>query len=194
MNPLTFEYKINVREYHTAVYFGLTTRYRNMLRIFLVVAAVALLCALGASFGLIPPIMFPAYVFLGYLVWLLFLLARTEHGILKVTKSAQSPLGKTLRLSFGRDNLKVETPQTSDKAVHQLSNLFLVFELSNLFMIYLDPVNTILLPHRTMSPEQRAAVREKFQDNLHDRFQTRFGRMKTPKIQPLTGGRNRRLF
>lgn len=191
MNPLTFEYKINIREFHTAVYFGLVTRYRNMIRIFVVVAAVALLCTVGSLFGIIPSIMFPAYVFLGYLVWLLFLLAQTEHGVLKTTKSAENPLDRTIRLSFGRDTLKVETPHNGEKAVHQLPNLCLVFELSNLFMIYLDPANTILLPMRVMDAQQRAALREKFQDNLHDRFQTRFGQMKAPKIQPLTGGRKR---
>ena len=73
--------------------------------------------------------------------------------------------------------------------MHQIANLFFVFELSNLFMIYLDSANTILLPVRVMNGEQRAALREKFRDSLHDRFQTRFGQMKAPKIRPLTGGR-----
>ena len=45
MSPMTFEYQINMREYHNAVYFGFVNRYRTMLQIFLVVAAVALLCA-----------------------------------------------------------------------------------------------------------------------------------------------------
>ena len=189
MNPTTFEYQINMREYHTAVYFGFVNRYRTMLQIFLVVAAVALLCTAGGFFGGIPVIRFPSYIFLGYLIWLLILLAQVEHGVLKMTKLPENPLNRTLRLTFGRDQFKVETPSNTDKAVHQIANLFFVFELSNLFMIYLDPANTILLPVRVMNGEQRAALREKFRDSLHDRFQTRFGQMKAPKIRPLTGGR-----
>ena len=138
---------------------------------------------------MIPVIRFPSYIFLGYLIWLLILLAQVEHGVLKMTKLPENPLNRTLRLTFGRDQFKVETPSNTDKAVHQIANLFFVFELSNLFMIYLDPANTILLPVRVMNGEQRAALREKFRDSLHDRFQTRFGQMKAPKIRPLTGGR-----
>ncbi len=187
MNPLSFEYKISVREYHSALYFGLATRYRNMLRIFIVVSAVALICYLGGLFGIIPVIAFPSYIFLGYLVWLSFSLARIEHGVLKMLKNPQNPLRTTIRLEVVRDQLKVETPHNHEKASHQLSQLFLVFELSNLFLIYLDPINTIILPHRTMDAAQRSALRERFQAQLHDRFQSRFGYLKAPKLRPLTG-------
>lgn len=191
MNPLVFEYKVDLREYHTAVYFGLTNRYRTLLLIFLAVAAVALLCAAGAALGLFPFFTLPSYLFLGYLVWLLILLGRTEHGILKLTKSPQNPLIKTMRMTFARDTLRIETPADGGKATHQLSQLFLVFELSNLFMIYLDPANVLLLPVRAMSGEQRAALRDLFREALHDRFQSRYGRTKAPKIQSLTGRRGR---
>ena len=189
MKPLTFEYQIGMKEIHTAVFFGQVTRYRNAIRIFVVVAAVALICWLGAVMGLIPYIAFPSYIFLGYLIWLLFLMARTEHDILKMTKQPNGTLQHPLRLTFERNTLKVETPHNREKAVHQLDALFLAFELSNLFILYISPANAILLPLRVLDAEQRVAVREKLQESLHDRFQTRFGIYKTPKMQSLSGRR-----
>ncbi len=191
MNPLVFEYKVDLREYHTAVYFGLVNRYRTALLIFLAVATAALLCTAGAALGLFPLFMLPAYLFLGYLVWLLILLGRAEHGILKLAKRPDSPLGRTMRMTFGRDTLRIETPGDGGKAVHPFTRLFLVFELSNLFMIYLDPANVLLLPARVMTGGQRAELRELLREALHDRFQSRYGRTKAPKIRSLTGKRGR---
>lgn len=192
MNNLVFTYYPSMSDYHSAVYFATITRHRLGFRIFVVSAVVAAICTGGAYVGVMPPFMLPAYIFLGYLVWAIIICAQTEHGILKYAKHEESILQKKIVLTFARDSLKIGTPHNGKISTVQLDKMFLGFELSNMFLLYLDGAQSIMLPHRVMTPEQRAEVRSVLQDNMHDRFSTRFGySAKAPKMKPLVGKRRK---
>ena len=194
MNDLVFTYALSIANYRAAVYFASITRHRIGFRIFVVSAAVAAICMAGTYMGLMPVFMLPAYIFLGYLVWAIILCAQIEYGILKYSKHQESMLHKEMTLTFARGGLKIDTPHNGKSSTIKLSDLFLAFELSNMFLIYLDGAQSIMLPHRAMTPQQRAEVREILQDNLHDRFSTRFGYGATAaKLKPLAG-KKRGLF
>lgn len=175
MNNLTFTYSPNIRDYHAAVYFATVTRHRMGFRILALSALVAAVSTGGGYLGLFPTFMLPAYIFLGYLVWALFICAQTEHSILKYAKSKDSILQKEITLSFMRDSVSINTPYNGKQDTVKLENLFFGFELSNMFLIYLDGAQSLMLPIRVMTPQQRANLRELLQDHMHERFSTRFG-------------------
>ncbi|HWP52195.1 MAG TPA: YcxB family protein [Clostridia bacterium] len=194
MNDLVFTYATSIANYRAAVYFASITRHRVGFRIFVVSAIVAAICMAGTYIGLMPVFMLPAYIFLGYLVWAIILCAQIEYGILKYSKHKESMLHKEMTLTFARGSLKIDTPHNGKSSTIKLLDLFLGFELSNMFLLYLDGAQSIMLPHRAMTPQQRAEVREILQDNLHDRFTTRFGYGATAaKLKPLAG-KKRGLF
>lgn len=194
MNDLVFTYAPSIANYRSAVYFAAVTRHRIGFRIFALSAIVAAIYTAGTYLGLLPAFMLPAYIFLGYLVWAIILCAQIEYSILKYSKNKDGMLSKEITLSFMRGNLKIDTPHNGKSSTVKLADLFLGFELSNMFLLYLDGAQSIMLPHRAMNPQQRAEVRELLQDNLHDRFSTRFGYGATvAKLKPLTG-KKRGLF
>ena len=84
-------------------------------------------------------------------------------------------LNKQINLEFVRGNLKIETPHNGKSSSVKLENLFYAFELSNMFLLYIDGAQSIMLPIRAMTPQQRADLRELLKDQMHDRFSTRFG-------------------
>ncbi|MFV0496796.1 MAG: YcxB family protein [Candidatus Fimivivens sp.] len=196
MKDLILTYALSIVHYRSAVYFAAVTRHRIGFRIFALSAIVAAICTGGAYLGFMPVFMLPAYIFLGYLVWAIILCAQIEYGILKYSKDQENMLSKDITLTFARGTLKIDTPHNGKTATVKLSDIFLAFELSNMFLIYLDGAQSIMLPHRAVTPQQRAEVRELLQDTLHDRFSTRFGYGATAakiKLKPLNG-KKRGLF
>lgn len=194
MNDLVFTYAPSIANYRAAVYFAAVTRHRIGFRIFALSAIVAAICTAGSYLGLIPVFMLPAYILLGYFIWAIVLCAQIEYGILKYTKNKDSMLHKEMTLTFARGSLKIDTPHNGKSATVKLSDLFLGFELSNMFLLYLDGAQSIMLPHRAMTPQQRAEVRELLQDHLHDRFSTRFGYgAAAVRLKPING-KKRGLF
>jgi len=175
MNEIKATFSPQVSEYRTAVYFATSLRYQLFLKIFLAVAAVALLCQMAMSFGVIPTFMLPAYIFLGYLICIAFMCARLEHGIYKYSKSKDTVLFKEMSVTFAGGNMKVETPYNGKSFSLPLDRLFYVVELNNLFLIYIDYQQSILLPTRALSGRQRNEVRSLILNAIKDRFSTRYG-------------------
>lgn len=193
MGTLRFEYALTLSDYRMALFFGNSIRHRTLLRIFVVTAVVAAVYSAGGYLGIWPFSMLPAYIFFGYAVWLLFLIAQIQHGMLKYIKSPQNLIGKTVIISIDRSAIRLETPHTGETASYPLQNLFYVFEISRMFLIYLNAEQSVLLPFRAMSASERTELRDRFRGAVNDRFQTRYGLGAAPKMQPLDG-RKRRFF
>lgn len=174
MNSINITYSPSLGDYHKAVFYALVLRHLNALRIFVLSAVVALICYLVSLFGVAASFMLPAYIFMGYFVWLLYLCAVTEHGVIKYAKSEECILNEEIILTVDSSTMKIETPYNHKKSVIKLSELFVGFEINGLFLIYINAADSIMIPHRALSARQRADLRELFQDNLHDRFSTRF--------------------
>lgn len=193
MHTMKFEYAVTLSDYRMALYFGSTIRYRRSLQIFLIAGAVVALYSAGGLLGIWPMSLLPAYVFLGYAVWLLFLITRLQHGVLKYVKSPDSLIGKPVTVTVDHASMKVETPgQGGQPDVHRLDKLFMVFEISRMFLIYVNPEQSVLLPFRAMSSSERVELRDRFREAIgSDRLQTRYGFIAAPKMQPLDGRRKR---
>ena len=175
MNEIKANYQLTTNHYRTAVYYAAVLRHRLMLIIAIAVGLTALACWISSALGFMPPFMLPAYLFIGYAIWLLFICGSLEHGILKYSKNPDCILYKDMSVTFAKGNMKVDTPYNKKSFTVSLNKLFYAFELNNIFIIYVDGAQSILLPHSALSASERAEVRSLLTNALGDRFSTRFG-------------------
>lgn len=186
MNELSITFAPTMRDYHIAVYYAAVHRYKLGFRLLVVSGFTAIACWISAYMGLMPHSRFMGYIFLGFLMWAIIICAQLENGILKYSKSGDAIIGKEMTLTFTRDKLKISTPYNGKSSVVKLDSLFCGFEISYMFLIYLDGAQSIILPHHATTADERAQVRSILRDNLHDRFYTKnsYNSM-LPKRSPL---------
>lgn len=186
MNEITVTFIPTMRDYHLAVYYAAVNRHKLGFRLFVVSGLTFAACQLSAYFGLMPQASFVGYIFMGFLVWAILVLAQLESGILKYAKSGDALIGHEMTLSFTREKLKISTPYNGKSDVVRLDSLFCAIEISSMFLIYLDGAQSIMLPHHATTAEQHSQIRSILRDNLHDRLYTRndYNSM-LPKRSPL---------
>lgn len=186
MNELSITFAPTMRDYHIAVYYAAVHRYKIGFRLLVVSGLTAAACWISAYLGLMPHTRFMGYIFLAFLVWALLILAQLENGILKYSKSADAIIGKEMTLTFSRGRIKISTPFNGKSSIVDLNSLFCGFEISSMFLIYLDAAQSIILPHHATTAEQRSQVRSILRDSLHDRFYTKHSyNSMLPKRSPL---------
>lgn len=186
MNDLSITFTPTLRDYHIAVYYAAVHRYRNGFRLLVVSGLTAAACTFSAYLGLMPHTRFMGYIFLAFLVWGILILAQLESGILKYAKDPAAVIGKEMTLTFTFDKMKISTPYNGQKSVVSLDSLFCGFEISSMFLIYLDAAQSVMLPLHALSAEQRSQVRSILQNCLHDRFYTKHSYNSfLPKRSPL---------
>ncbi len=186
MKEIKAVYTLDVKDYHAAVFFAAAIRYRKLIIIFIAIAIAAIACQLSAMVGLMPPFALPAYIALGYTIWLTLICVRLEHGVLKYSKSKDCILYKEMSVTFAKGCMKVDTPYNGKSFTLALDKLFYAAELKNLFIIYIDPQQSILLPCRALTPSEHTEVRSLLLNALKDSFSTRYGyNNMLPKRSPL---------
>jgi len=176
MERIKAEYQITVSDLRQASYYGLFMRRRRPLQIMFVVLAAGVLYAAGAGLGLgevNPLVLFLAGA---YLLWGLLLFAGTERDILRYIKSPDSLIGCTYAAVLESHRITLRIPEKKAEFTKPIGELACVFELSRMFLIYVDSQQVYLLPHRALTKEERASLREVFRKRLGDRFSSRFGR------------------
>lgn len=178
METIQAAYQITVGDFRKASYFGLFLRHRRPLRILFVVLAVGILYGLGAYYGLgrVNPLVL--FITVAYLGWGLLLFAGTERNILRYLRSPETLIGCRYEVTIESHRIRTQIPQRKVNVSYQLNQLTCVFELSHLFLIYTTPQETYLLPKRSLTEEQIAALRQTFRDRLGDNFGSRFDKKK----------------
>ena len=172
---MKFDYYLTASDYRAALYFGTVVRMQKALRIAFIMCAISLALAVGGYLRLWPEMKYTLYILLGYFVWFVYLLAVTETTVLRYVKKKDNMLGKQMSVVIteeGMFSLKVEGEQDTIRV--PIKNLFLVFENSNMFNIYINEHQTCLLPKRVMGAEDMKTARSLFGRKLKDRFETRF--------------------
>ena len=174
MEKIQTEYTVTVSDFRRASYYGLFLRRRRPLQILFVVLLAALLYGIGASLGLgtANPLVF--FIAAAYLVWGLLLFAGTERSIRQYLRTPGNFIGCTYRATLESHRVQFEVPERGVKAAQQTGSLTCVFELSQLFLIYISVQDLYILPCRALTEAQRAALRENFRRRLGPRFGSRF--------------------
>ena len=184
MEKIRAEYEITVGDFREATYYGLFLRFRRPLQIMFVVLIAGVLYALGGWYGLGTVNYLVLFLAAAYLIWGLLLFAKTEREILKYLRSPDSFVGCRYIVTLESHRLRIQIPERKADVLKQMNQLACAFELSHLFLIYVDAQQAYLLPHRALTADQRLALRKNFRERLGDRFGSRFDKT----------GRGARLF
>ena len=172
--PVRAEYELNLSDYRKAAYYGLAQRYRTGFRMMIVLltAFVIYLLTVLILRTEIMPIVF--FVVGAYVIWALVLMAGTETRIRRYMKDPETVLGKHTVMTIDRNMVEVEIP---DRKIHNkvpVSKLAYAFELTDLFMIYLNTQDTYILPKRAIKEEEVVTVRNLFLKTIPEHFISRF--------------------
>jgi len=174
MEKIKTSYQVTVSDFRRATYFGLFQRHRRALRIMFVVLAVGILYALGGVIGLgqiNPLVLFLAGA---YLIWGLLLFAGAEKGVRQYIRHPDSLIGCEYQMELESNRIRVEVPQRKISFATQINKLTCVFETSRMFLIYSSLQDVHILPHRAITPQQRADLRAVFRKHLGNNFGSRF--------------------
>lgn len=174
MEKIQTEYTVTVSDFRRASYYGLFLRHRRPLQIMFVVLLAAVLYGVGSGIGLgtANPLVF--FIAAAYLIWGLLLFAGTERGIRQYLRTPGNFIGCTYRATLESHRVLFEIPERNISASQQTGNLTCVFELSQLFLIYISAQDLYILPCRALSESQRASLRENFRRRLGKNFGSRF--------------------
>lgn len=176
MERIKAEYHITVSDFRKASYYGLFLRYRRPLQIMLVVLAGAVVYGVGGYLGLGSVNYLVFFLAGAYLIWGLLLFAGLERRILRYVKSPDSFLSNTYVATIDSHRIAFEIPERKGEFSTQIGKLTCVFELSQMFLIYVNTQETYILPHRALTEAQRQALRKNFRERLGDNFGSRFDR------------------
>ena len=174
MEKIRAEYQITVGDFRQATYFGLFQRHRRPLQIMFIVLIAGVLYILGASMGLGQINYLVLFLAAAYLIWGLLLFAGAERSILRYVRSSESLVGCTYIATIESHRIRFQIPERKGDVTKQVNQLASVFELSHMFLIYVDSQQVYLLPHRAITEAERTALRQNFRERLGDRFGSRF--------------------
>ncbi|MBQ2996363.1 MAG: YcxB family protein [Oscillibacter sp.] len=179
MGTLELNFKVTVKDFREATYYGLFMNKRNFFRAAVVVIAACFIYVVLSVNKVLT--MEPIFFFLagGYLVWTLFLLAGAERQIRAYVKSPDNLLGAEYTARFGQRLVSFEIPARNFKVSGNLADLPAAFELSNIFLVYANQQQTFIIPTRCMSKGEIQDLRALLSHGLGDRFYTMFGKKKT---------------
>ncbi len=176
MDTIDIRYRLSLKEYREAVYFGTLQQRLFGFRMLAVVMIVAVGYAVIIGLGLIPMNPFPFYIAAAELIWLLLVLANAELGIRRYMKTADCLLGKTFDVSFSESSIRVRMPQKKSDILFPIKELYRVIELHDLYMIYVDGLQTYLVSKKPLTTEQQTVIRRNFRTKLGKAFHSRFDR------------------
>lgn len=175
MNKISVEYQVTVSDFRRATYYGLVNQNRTPLRIMVVVILVAVAYTLLGRLlnlgGFNPLVVVLASA---YLVWGILLFAGAERRIRRYIRHPDCLVGCTYRMELESHRVGVEVPDRKIRFSVPVNQLACVIELSGMFLIYHTVQDTYILPNRTLTDEQRLALRETFRKKIPDRFTSRF--------------------
>ena len=167
-------FRLNISDYRKAAYYGMVQRNRKTMRIaaFVLLAVISYVIFTQISGGQLQYIILFAAG--GYLVWMLLQFARQEREIHSYIKSQDSILGKEFEMDFDKKHFRVVMPEKGVDNTFEIGKLAIVFELSELFILYASVKDAFLLPKRALSEAEIRWLRERFSALLGSKFESRF--------------------
>lgn len=178
MQAINLSYILTVSDFRKATYYGLFLRHRRALRIMFVVLGVAVIYAIAGAMGMgtVNPLVF--FLALGYLLWGLWLFAGAEKGIKRYLSQPNGMLGCPYDVTVNEHHIRFRIPARGGDVSFQLKKLACVYELSSLYLFYINTQEVYLLPKRAMTDEQCSDLRALLRETLGESFASRFGKKK----------------
>lgn len=174
MEPMQIFYKLTYSDYLYATFYGVFLRHRTALKIAIVAVGASAIHMLGVTLGQWElQSLFPL-LGAAYFCWLLILCGNILLSARKYQKSKDCLLGVKSSMTFSENKLKVSIPSKGVHCTAVPKDLPMVLELGPMFMIYLTPQQTYLLPHRCLAEGQRATLHRFFRRVLPERFSSQF--------------------
>lgn len=167
-------FQLILSDYRKAAYYGLVQRNRKAMRIaaFVMLAVLSYTIFMLISGGELLYILI--YIAGAYLIWGLFLFAKQEREIRSYLQNKDNVLGKDFEMRFDGKSMRVRLQEKGVDNTFEVRKLAIVFELSELFIIYATQKDAYLLPKRALEEEQVKQLRTMFTTQLGDRFESRF--------------------
>lgn len=173
MWPIQTEFILSLRHYRMARYYGLLQQYRLAFLITIPAIFIGTGCLMGQLLGLFR-FSLPIFVGAACLIWLLLIASRVERGIRVYMKQPDCLLGRRFKVQFQPKLVKIIVEEKKIYVTHALADLAAVFELSGMYMLYVDAQQTYLVSKEAISREDQLRLRNLFQSVLPDRFVSRF--------------------
>lgn len=169
---MRFFYRVTLADFRSAFYFGATLRKRKPILIALAVIVVNIAYLLLSVLSIVPQFSFPLYILLGYVVCIFLILAKNEHTFLKYIKKEKNIFKQEMALTLSKEGLlTLEVQGEKERISLPIKQLFMVFETSRLFNIYINEEQTILLPKSALTKQDIIDIRKLFSQKLKERFQ-----------------------
>ena len=172
--PVRAEFKLYLSDYRKAAYYGMVQRNRTGLRLMLVVIGAFIIYVITTLILKVQMMPVTFFVVGGYAVWVLVLCAGTETKIRRYIKDPETLLGKETVITIDRTQVEVEIPEKDIHSKVAVKDLAFVFELTDLYMLYINNQETYILPKRAVAEKEILLLRELFQKTLSAKFFSRF--------------------
>ena len=157
MQTIHVNYSITVSDFRKATYYGLFLRHRRALQIMFLVLGVSILYAIGGALGLGTVNYLVFFLALAYLIWGIFLFAGAEKGIRQYLASPPNTLGCDYDVTIDAHRIRICIPSHKGDSSFLITKLACVYELSSMYLLYVNTQEVYLLPKRDSRAGQRAA-------------------------------------
>lgn len=174
MQTIDLSYTITVSDFRKATYYALFLRHRRALRIMFLVLGVAVAYGVAGAMGAGTVNYLVFFLALGYLIWGLLLFAGAEKGIKRYLTQSGRMLGCRYEVTINDHHIRFRIPEQKSDVSVALKRLACAYEISALFLLYINTQEVYLLPKRALTDEQCAAFRALLRVTLGERFASRF--------------------
>ena len=174
MPIIDVSYTVTVSDFRKATYYGLFLRHRRPLQIMFLVLGVSVIYGIcGAlGFGTVNYLVF--FLALAYLIWGLLLFSGAEKSIRQYLASPGATLGCEYLTTIDAHHIRIRVPSRKGDVSFLLKKLACAYEISSMYLFYVNAQEVYLLPKRAMTAEQTDSLRALLRANLGDRFASRF--------------------
>ena len=159
MQTIHVNYSITVSDFRKATYYGLFLRHRRALQIMFLVLGVSILYAIGGALGLGTVNYLVFFLALAYLIWGIFLFAGAEKGIRQYLASPHNTLGCDYDVTIDAHRIRICIPSHKGDSSFLITKLACVYELSSMYLLYVNTQEVYLLPKRALTAEQVSELR-----------------------------------
>lgn len=178
MQAMDLSYSLIVSDFRRATYYGLFLRHRRALQIMFLVLGVSVVYGIAGALGAGTVNYLVFFLAGAYLIWGLLLFAGAEKGIKRYLAQPGGMLGCRYDVTISDHHIRFRIHERQVDASFQLKKLACVYELSSLFLFYINMQEVYLLPKRALTAEQCGSLRAALRSALGERFDTRFEKKK----------------